>query len=113
MDIIESPDGIRYSKSAYEAGRAEAREALSRGVLALQRREPNDPWRGDFVEILSRDYQIAYHISTGCIVSDRGIGRDRGFNEVMETAIESRFGIEVFKTAERKARQQFEERFPQ
>ena len=62
-----------------------------------------------YKQVLKDDYGIDLLIVAGCTVSDELVENANGYNEIMMQEIKKRFGKDVIREAEEKARQQFEQ----
>jgi hypothetical protein len=95
--------GLGYSFGAYYGGRAEARFDLLRGRHSLRIYGAPHPADADYRDILSREYGVEAVVVDDCTVSRELVEESRGYNEVMEAAIEKRHGAGVFERAWRRA----------
>ncbi len=85
-----NPSSIWRYYSAYFAGRAEAEKDIAIGVLAFESSGfgAGGPW----VKILRERYNIEDRIVAGCIVNERIMGHETGYNSLSLPEIERRFG---------------------
>lgn len=97
------------SKAAYEKGRKQAGEEISRNVLAIEQPGLPAPWMADYMAKLSKDYHIAVRL-TGCVMTPDTISFQQGFNEVMVEEIEKRHGKDVLRKAAEEAQKQYQAR---
>jgi hypothetical protein len=95
-DVIESPDGQRYSRTAYEAGRREAELDIREGrLMIMMYGGPPPAWLDECAKLLQQRYGIRLKDIAGCVVDYQIIGRERGYNEVSRAEIQRRFGRDV------------------
>lgn len=88
---------MSYSFGAYYDGKVEAYLDRMRGryqTRAFGHRGAN-PYR----DLLSRKYGIGQVVVAGCVVTHEEAEEARGYNEIMEAAIEGRFGRDIFSEA--------------
>jgi hypothetical protein len=100
-DIVESPQGQKYSAGAYEAGRSEAMNDVKANKLIIEVSGLPAPWSGEYAKSLADKYHIQLKTVAGCIVDSKIVGHERGYNEISVAEIERRFGHGVLeKSAE-------------
>lgn|SRR5689334_17267611 len=100
-DIVESPQGQKYSAGAYKAGRSEAISDIKANKLIIEVSGLPAPWSGEYAKFLAEKYHIQLKTVAGCIVDSKIVGHERGYNEISVAEIERRFGHGVLeKTAE-------------
>lgn len=81
-----------YSYFAYYGGKFEAHLDLMTNSYTLRVYGTHDFDDVRYYEILRHEYGVDVVPVAGCIVSYELRGKTRGYNDVMETAIEQRFG---------------------
>ena len=95
-DIVQSADGERYSRSAYEAGRSLAQHDIREGRLIIEvSGGPGSPTYDELKKALADRYNIHLKEIAGCIVDYQIRGHERGYNEVSRAEITRRFGRDV------------------
>jgi hypothetical protein len=95
-DIVDG-HGQRYPKSAYEAGRKQAERDLQQGILATESYGLPGPWSAEFWSLLAERYHIEQKSIAGCVVTPNESGHAKGYNDVMHSEIEKRFGQDLFR----------------
>jgi hypothetical protein len=80
----------------YQIGRLHAYIDLARGHYELQTFGPLDRGLEEFNEIATERYGFEI-VTHGCIISEAGIERMRGYNEVSEAAIRRKYGANVIE----------------
>jgi hypothetical protein len=91
-DIVESPQGQKYSAGAYTAGRSEAMNDIKANKLIIEVSGLPAPWSGEYTKLLADKYRIQLKTVAGCIVDSKIVGHERGYNEISVAEIERRFG---------------------
>jgi len=100
-DIVESPQGQKYSAGAYTAGRAEAINDIKANKLIIEVSGLPAPWSGEYTKFLADKYHVQLKTVAGCIVDSKIVAHERGYNEISVAEIERRFGHGVLeKSAE-------------
>ena len=96
-------DGKPYSQRAYHAGRADAEKDVREGRLIVE--DYGFPRKGQakYAAILQQRYNVELRRVAGDIVDVKAIGHAKGYNEVSEAAIKSRFGENILSAAEAEA----------
>src|SRR5689334_13334898 len=98
-DIVESPQGQKYSERAYRAGRSEAMKDVKENRLIVEVSGLPAPWSGEYMKALAAKYHIQLKTVAGCIVDSTIVGHERGYNEISVAEIERRFGHGVLAKA--------------
>jgi hypothetical protein len=105
---LEAQYGEGFIYKAEEAaaavsGQANALKEIAEGRLALETYGLPSRTRGPYIDLLKTKYDIQLRAVAGCIVDSTITGHARGFNEVMMTEIEKRFGADALAKAEAEA----------
>lgn len=95
--------GLGYSYGAYHGGKIEAHFDLLRGRHNLRVYGTAEPGIVEYREILSEEFGVELVAVAGCIVSHELVEEARGYNEVMEAAMEKRHGAGVLERVWRRA----------
>ena len=82
---------------AYHIGCIQAHIDVARGQYQLQVYGTVDGGLEEFSEIAAREYGIEV-VPHGCIISEQGIERMRGYNDVSEAAIKRKYGRDVIES---------------
>ena len=90
----------------YESGRLQAYVDVARGRYELQVFGTIDRELAEFSKIAANEYGIEVY-THGCIISDQGIERVRGYNEVSEAAIKRKYGVHVIDSIWDQARARY------
>jgi len=90
----------------YESGRLQAYVDVARGRYELQVFGTIDRELAEFSEIAANEYGIEVY-THGCIISDQGIERVRGYNEVSKAAIKRKYGVHVIDSIWDQARDRY------
>ena len=85
---------MSYSSGAYYDGKADAYLDLMRGNY--QTRAFGHLGANPLRDLLARKYGVGQEVVAGCVVTHEGAEEARGYNEVMEAAVEGRFGKDIF-----------------
>jgi hypothetical protein len=91
---------------SYEIGRILAWIDVARGNYELQAYGTIDGDLEEFSEIAANDYDIEV-VPHGCTISEQGIERLRGYNDVSLAAIKRKYGDEVIDRIWDRAQQQY------
>jgi hypothetical protein len=105
-------DGPHERLVAYPAalhGRASARHDISDGRLTVKMWGLPAPWQFAFSEIL-QTRGVATKTVAGCVVSQPTLAAWKGYNEIMRTEIERRYGKQFLNAAAAQAQEEFERR---
>ena len=101
--------GKQYpSKRLNERGRRQATRDLRAGNLRVRTYGYPSPYSWEYMKRLNERYGIEVIGVAGCIVSNRVKATTRGYNEVMEGAIEKRIGIGILDAVWEEARREYE-----
>lgn len=116
-DVFGLPGGMKMNpvsvwkySSAYLAGRSQARNDLSAGILAIEDAAlipGHERWDG---QVLRERYQIEIRTIAGQVVDERSIGHQAGYNSVSIREIDRRFGWDRVQAARGEALQERYER---
>ena len=94
--------------SGRNAGRADARRDLSKGVLGIEAFGRHTSYVfDDYYPLLRERYGIRV-TDFGCLVDDRTIEHVIGYNEIMDAEMARRFGTNYWRQALESARQNYE-----
>ena len=95
-DVVESSEGVRYSRAAYEAGRRDAQRDIRNNRLVIEiYGGPPSAWEEELARLLRQRYGIELRSTAGCVVDHDILGHARGYNEVSRAEIVRRFGGDV------------------
>ena len=93
-----NPLSIWKYYSAYLAGRAEAQRDVRAGILIIE--ESGFGAGSPHVQRLLRDrFAIEIRVLAGCVVDERIMGHEEGYNSISEPEIHRRFGDELVEAA--------------
>lgn len=98
-------DLARYQPSPYEQGQREARADLAAGKLVLKSYGLPAPAFYEYRDILRHEYGIEIDRVAGCIVTPELEEEVRGYEEIMNAAIEARFGANFLEQVWARAEQ--------
>ena len=94
--------------SGRDAGRADARRDLSKGVLGIEAFGQHPSYEiDDYYPLLRERYGIRV-LDFGCLVDDRTIEYVLGYNEIMDAEMARRFGTNYWRQALESVRQNYE-----
>lgn len=111
--------GVSYAYGLYYSGKGEAYYDLIKGSYHIRVAHKEAEGILEYKEILSREYgvelvDVAEYVDRGEVgvevISYESIERLRGYNEVMEAAIERRHGRGILERVWQRAQQEFEHR---
>jgi hypothetical protein len=102
-DLVQLGNGVRYSASAYQAGREEAEKDLrdNRWIVEWYGKIP--AWNSEYAKLLEERYHIQLRTVAGCIVDDKIVGHARGYNEISLPVIKRQFGADVLERTQTEA----------
>ncbi len=98
-DIARMADGRPYSKRAYYAGRTDAERDIREGRLIVEDYGFPPKGQAEYAAILQQRCNVELKRVAGDIVDAKAIGHAKGYNEVSETVIKSRFGENILGAA--------------
>jgi hypothetical protein len=91
--------GTTQNRSAYKAGKADAKKDVANGVLAVEACGFPMKADGEYVRLLMRRHGIEVRRVGNCIISEEVDEHMRGYNKVAEATIERRFGKDCLSNA--------------
>src|SRR5438045_1350277 len=98
-DIVEAADHQRYSVSAYQAGFQEAWRDLHENRPLIEEHGLPPPCWDDYKKLLEQRYHVQVRMVGGCVVDEKVVGHEKGYNDVSKAEIEQRLGKDVFEKA--------------
>ena len=104
---VQAQDDEEKLKRAREEGRKAAAEDLTRGEYVYHVGGPQAPWDGRYARLLWEEYKIRLR-PVGCEINTEQFHRGSGYNEVSLPAIYEKYGHEVLKEAEERAKKEWE-----
>ncbi|HYO75718.1 MAG TPA: hypothetical protein VE010_04585 [Thermoanaerobaculia bacterium] len=105
-------DGILERLIAYLGalqGRADGRRDIAAGRLEFRMWGLPAPWRFIFAETLQR-HGVRTTVVSGCVVSQPQLASWEGYNDVMRSEVERRFGDTFLNETAEKAEEEFDRR---
>jgi hypothetical protein len=106
-DIVEAADHQRYSVSAYQAGCREAWRDLHENRLIIEEHGLPPPCWDDYKKLLEQRYHVQVRMVGGCVVDEKVVGHEKGYNQISKAEIEQRFGKDVLEKALAEAAETF------
>jgi hypothetical protein len=97
--VSMNPWSIWQYYSAYLAGQAEARKDVATGVLIIEQSGFGAGGGHHEQRILRDRFGIEIRAVAGCLVNERIMGHQEGYNSVSESEIERRFGLKRVEAA--------------
>jgi hypothetical protein len=99
-----------YSYGSYYGGKIEAYLDVMRGAYSIRTYGTPDGWIIQSKDILSNEFGIDVVVVAGCIVSGELREKSRGYNDVMEAAIEERYGRGILERLWRRAQSEYQKK---
>jgi hypothetical protein len=93
--------------SSREAGRADAKRDLAKGILAMETSGLGGRYNKEYFHLLGQRYDIRVS-ELGCLVDERTLKRAEGYNEIMVAEMERRFGTNFWRQAMADAKEDYE-----
>jgi len=99
-------------EASRDVGRADARQDLSKGVLAMETWGLGGKYNQEYFRLLHERYGIRVS-ETGCLVDKRILEHAEGYNEIMIAEIEHRFGTNFWREVMADAKKIYETKLSQ
>lgn len=99
-----------YSYGSYYGGKFEAHLDVMSGAFSIRTYGTSDGAIVQYRDILSNEFGIDVIVVGGCIVSRELQEKSRGYNDVMEAAMEKRYGRGILERLWRRARSEYQKK---
>jgi len=99
---------VCYSYGAHYGGKFEAHLDVLSGRYSIRVYGTQDVGIVEYKDILSNEYGIEMVAVGGCMISGELREKSHGYNDVMEAAIEKRYGKGILERLWRRARSAYE-----
>ena len=99
---------VCYSYGSYYGGKFEAHLDVLSGSYLIRVYGTQDVGIVEYRDILSNEYGIEMVAVGGCMISRERREKSEGYNDVMEAAIEKRYGKGILERVWRRARSDYE-----
>jgi hypothetical protein len=111
IGVTLSPRSMIDYWMAYHRGRADATGDLQSGHLTVEIYGLAMKGEDEYARKLQERYQIELRRIAGCIVDEKILAHEKGYNELSEAEIERRFGNSTLKDAEDRAAKHWNESY--